>query len=186
MQLSVHSFYTSACCSLLIPCTSWKSSSINFSYLCLLLSLHPLHSLAVQPLRLLLLPVFAGSLLNPCTLCSLLLPVFAAFSSSTALSRSTALCSLLLLSVHSSYQYLLLSPHPLHSLTAQLFCSLLPPVFATLSSSTALSRSTALCSLILPVFAALSSCNSLFTPYIPVLAALSSSLAVPEIPCLLC
>ena len=128
---------TSICCSLHIPCTlcsallcslllpvfaalstslalSVRHCSVPSSYQCLLLSPHLLHSLFCTALF----PPPTSvccSLHIPCTLCSallcsLLLPVFAALSTSLALS------------VHSSYQYLLLSPHPLHSLIF-LLCS---------------------------------------------------------------
>ena len=191
-QLSVHSSYqclllsshplhslftplTSVCCSPLIPCTlysllltciccSLSSShapsgsaalssslalSVHSSYQCLLLLPHPLHFLLTPPnLHLLL------SLLIPCTLwqCSFLQPVFTSLSS-------------LALSVHSSYQCLLLLPHPLHSLLTPpnphlllsllipctlWQCRFLLPVFASLSSSLALSVHSSYQCLLLP------------------------------------
>ena len=201
---------TSVGCSLLIPCTLWQCSSVHSSYQCWLLSSHPLHSLAVQ-------------------LCSLLLPVLAALSSSWHSHAE-------LFSVHSSYQCWQLSPHPG---TLMQSCSLFTPPTSVGSSLLilALSCRVVLCSLLPPVLAALSSswhshaelfsvhsshqcwqlsphpgtlmqsCSLFTTPtsvgssllilalscrvvlcslLLPVLAALSSSLAFSETPYLLC
>ena len=126
---------TSVGFSLLIRALS-GSTSVHSSYQCRLLSPHPLHSLAEQLFRLTPPTSVGFSLLNPCTLwqclCSLLLPVLAAFSSSLYSLAAP---------VHSSYQCCCSLLIPCILWQSSSFGSLLLPVLASLSSTPALSGS---------------------------------------------
>ena len=131
---------------IVVALSSSLAHSVHSSYQCLLLSLHPMYTLFTPPTSV------CCSLLIPCTLCSLLLPVSAALSTSHAHS------------VHSSYQCLLLSLHPMYTLftpPTSVCCSLRIPC--------------TLCSLLLPCL--LLSPHPLYTLFTPptMSVALSSS-----------